>query len=83
VRVVFDTNVLVSALAWGCPPGRCLELARHDLVEGWTCRELLDEYSAVLQRKLGLSEELALQAVIDLLGFLRVALGPSASATLY
>ena len=69
---VFDTNVLFSATAWKGNPFRCLELARAGVVDGVTCRELLDELTEKLQSKLSFSAEQALQTVADLLTFLRV-----------
>lgn len=38
---VFDTNVLLSGVAWKGKPYQCLELARAGAVEGVTCREIL------------------------------------------
>jgi putative PIN family toxin of toxin-antitoxin system len=69
---VFDTNVLFSALGWKGNPFRCLELARVGVVEGVTCRELLDELTEKLESKLSFSAEQGLQTVADLLTFLRV-----------
>lgn len=45
MRVVLDTNVVVSGLLWGGPPRRLLELARQD-----TSAVLLDELADVLAR---------------------------------
>ncbi len=46
---VFDTNILFSGVGWKGNPYRCLELARAGMVEGVTCRELLDELAEKLQ----------------------------------
>jgi len=69
---VFDTNVLFSAVAWKGKPFRCVELARARVVDGVTCRELLDELAEKLQTKLAFSADQSLQTVADLLTFLRV-----------
>lgn len=69
---VFDTNVVFSGVAWKGKPFRCLELARAGVVDGATCRELLDELAEKLQTKLSFSAEQSLQTVADLLTFLRV-----------
>ncbi len=70
--VVFDTNIILSAVGWKGRPYECLELARSGVVEGVTCPELLDELSSKLQAKLSFTDEQALATVIDLLTFLRV-----------
>jgi putative PIN family toxin of toxin-antitoxin system len=68
----FDTNVLFSGVGWKGKPYECLELTRAGIVEGVTCREVLDELSAKLQSKLSFSAEQAVETVADLLTFLRV-----------
>ncbi|MCX7427348.1 MAG: putative toxin-antitoxin system toxin component, PIN family [Planctomycetia bacterium] len=69
---VFDTNVLFSGVAWKGKPFQCVELARAGVVEGVTCRELLDELAGKLQSKLSFTAEQTLQTTADLLTFLRV-----------
>lgn len=69
---VFDTNVLFSGVGWKGRPFECLELARAGVVDGATCRELLDELAEKLQTKLSFSAEQSLETVADLLTFLRV-----------
>jgi putative PIN family toxin of toxin-antitoxin system len=70
--VVFDTNILFSGVGWQGKPYQCLELARAGVVEGITCRELLDELVEKLQSKLSFSAAQSLATVADLLTFLRV-----------
>jgi len=48
-RVVFDTNVLISALGWDGKPERCLELVFEDEIEAYCTRPMLDELSRVLE----------------------------------
>jgi uncharacterized protein len=69
---VFDTNVLVSGTGWQGNPYRCLEYARASLVEGVTCKEILDELVEKLQVKLHFSDSQATDTVADLLTFLRL-----------
>lgn len=69
---VFDTNILFSAVGWQGKPYQCVELARAGVVEGVTCRELLDELAEKLQSKLSFSPAQSLATVADLLTFLRV-----------
>jgi len=69
---VFDTNILFSAIGWQGKPFQCVELARTGLVDAASCREILDELAAKLQTKLAFSAQQAVDAVADLLGFLRL-----------
>ena len=46
---VFDTNILFSGVGWKGKPFLCLELACAGVVDGVTCRELLDELAEKLQ----------------------------------
>lgn len=47
--VVFDTNVLISALlSPSGNPSRCLELARRGRVQSVTCEEILEEFQQKL-----------------------------------
>ncbi len=69
---VFDTNILFSAVGWQGKPYQCLELARTGVVEGVTCREVLDELAEKLQSKLSFSAAQSLATVADLLTFLCV-----------
>ena len=68
---VFDTNILFSGVGWKGTPFLCIELARAGVVDGVTCRELLDELAEKLQSKLGFTPEQTLDTVADLLTFLR------------
>ena len=69
---VFDTNILFSAVGWKGKPFICLELARAGMIDGVTCRELLDELAEKLQTKLSFTPKQVLDTVADLLTFLRV-----------
>jgi hypothetical protein len=63
---------LLSGIGWKGRPFQCLELARAGMVEGVVCRELLDELAEKLQTKLAFSAQQSLDAVVDLLSFLRL-----------
>jgi len=51
LRLVVDTNVLVSAFLWQGTPGRLLELAGEQAVTLFTSRALLAELDSVLHRR--------------------------------
>jgi len=51
MRLVLDTNVLVSAFLWQGPPGRLLELAAENEIALYSSRVLLDELTATLDKK--------------------------------
>lgn len=50
MRLVVDTNVLVSAFLWQGTPGRLIELAAETEIELFTSRALIDELSEVLHK---------------------------------
>ena len=68
--VVFDTNILISAIGWQGNPYRCLELARNGIISAATCDELLQEFRRILQTKLNFSDEQITDTISDLLTFL-------------
>jgi putative PIN family toxin of toxin-antitoxin system len=72
IVVTFDTNILLSGVGWRGNPYRCLELARAGVVEGVTCKELLDELAEKLQARLNFSDTQVTDTIADLLVFLRV-----------
>lgn len=51
MKLVVDTNVVVSAFLWQGLPGRLLDLAGEKEVRLFTSRALLDELADVLDRK--------------------------------
>ncbi len=73
MRVVCDTNVLISALHFGGPPRSILEKAIRGEVRLYLSEVILDELKRVLRRpKFGYSEE-AIQAItneLSLTGYL-------------
>lgn len=47
-RIVFDTNVLISALGWDGKPETCLEQALHGPVDGYISPAMLEELRRVM-----------------------------------
>jgi uncharacterized protein len=71
--VVFDTNILLSALlSLNGNPFRCLALAKIGQIESVTCQEILDEFAEKLLLKFKFSEEMARDAVEEVRRFSRV-----------
>ncbi|MBE9141516.1 putative toxin-antitoxin system toxin component, PIN family [Nodosilinea sp. LEGE 07088] len=71
--VVFDTNILLSALlSTNGNPFRCLALAKVGQVESVTCQEILDEFAEKLLMKFKFSEEMAQAAVQEVRRFSRL-----------
>jgi uncharacterized protein len=54
-KVVFDTNIFISAVLFGGNPRQCLELARAGKIELYVSRDILVELSQKLQEKFGWS----------------------------
>ena len=50
MRLVLDTNVVVSGLIWSGPPRQLLDLARRGRVTLFSSGVLLDELGSVLER---------------------------------
>ena len=53
-RVVFDTNILFSAIGWLGNPHRCVQAARQGQCLSLTCEPILAELVEKLQIKRGL-----------------------------
>ena len=67
LRVVLDSNVIISGFLFGGPPGRLLECALGDSVQAYTSTPIMDEVRDVLLRpKFGLSSDQALMVVEEL-----------------
>lgn len=56
-KVVFDTNVFISAIIFGGNPRQCLELARSGKVGLFSSRAILLELAKILQGKFLWDEE--------------------------
>jgi uncharacterized protein len=71
--VVFDTNILISALlSLNGNPFRCLALAKIGQIESVTCQEILNEFAEKLLLKFKFSEERANAAVEEVRKFSRI-----------
>ena len=71
--VVFDTNILISALlSPNGSPFRCLELASKGSVQSVTCQEILDEFQEKLQFKFFYSPQDALATANEVINYSRL-----------
>lgn len=52
VRLVLDTNVVLSGMLWRSHPRRLLDLAKEEAVSLYTSSALLDELAEVLSQKM-------------------------------
>ena len=59
VKVVVDTNVLVSATLFGGNPEKILDLAEEGKIEILISEKILEEFTEVLQEKFGFSLSMA------------------------
>lgn len=66
MRVVADTNVLVSALLFGGKPSRIVELAKDGLIELFVSPFILAEFENKLKSKFGYSAPAAQEARADI-----------------
>ena len=48
MKIVFDTNVLVSGIFWGGAPAKILELWAKEKIEVAVSRQILQEYDRLL-----------------------------------
>lgn len=72
LRVVLDTNVIVSALNFGGKPKDILGMARKKLIDNITFPFILDEVRAVLTGKFSWPRAVALEVVQGLREFSQV-----------
>jgi putative PIN family toxin of toxin-antitoxin system len=67
LRIVFDSNVIISGFLFGGSPARLLEHAVHDSLQAFASLPILDEVRDVLQRpKFGLTSDQALTLIGEL-----------------
>jgi uncharacterized protein len=50
MKVLLDTNIVVSAIAWGGKPGQLISAAVQELITLYTSPRLIAELSEVVQR---------------------------------
>lgn len=71
--VVFDTNILLSALlSVQGSPFRCVALAKAGTIESVTCQEILDEFEEKLRDKFAYAPERARAASAEVRAFSHV-----------
>jgi putative PIN family toxin of toxin-antitoxin system len=51
MKLVVDTNVLISGLLWGGPPNRILKWVRDGLVIVFACESTIDELKRIIRYK--------------------------------
>ena len=66
MRVVLDTNVFVSAVFFGGPPGKVLAAWRDDVIDVVVSREIVQEYVRVGERLSGRFPGVDLGPALDL-----------------
>ena len=69
LRVVIDTNVIISALTFGGNPKAVLELARKKHIRNTTSPFIIEEIERVLTQKFGWQMEVAKEVINDIQGF--------------
>jgi len=77
-RVVFDTNILFSAVGWLGNPHLCVQAARHGKCLSLTCEPILAELAEKLQFKRGLDASRAAETAEEIRAFSRIIMIPGA-----
>lgn len=68
-RVVFDTNIYISAILFGGNPRQCLELARDKIIQLYSSRKILLELAEKLRDKFHWQEDDIREVVAGVLVF--------------
>ena len=69
LRVVIDTNIVISALNFGGNPKTVLELARKNRIHNVTTPFIINEVEKVLTQKFGWQMEVTREVLNDFRGF--------------
>ncbi len=69
IRVVFDTNVYLSALFWSGNPRKCILLAKLNKVQAFSSQPIIEEIRAKLIGKFGISAEETDTIISDILAY--------------
>src|SRR4030067_2040470 len=72
LKVVFDTNIYISAIIFSGPPGICLEVAQAGEIELYTSKAILLELANKLRSKFGYPEEDIEEILVGLVRFVKV-----------
>jgi putative PIN family toxin of toxin-antitoxin system len=75
-RVVFDTNILFSAVGWSGNPHHCLQAARQGKCLSVTCEAILDELREKLRLKRNLSASKVAEITDEICAFSKIVLPP-------
>ena len=71
-RVVFDTNILFSAVGWLGNPHQCIQTARQGKCLALTCEPILVELLEKLQLKRGLDAQKAAEIIDEIRAFSQI-----------
>lgn len=71
-KVVFDTNILISAIIFGGNPRACLELARTGEIQLYTTKVLLVELARKLKEKFSWQDEDINEVIKDIVVFAEI-----------
>jgi putative PIN family toxin of toxin-antitoxin system len=82
IRVVIDTNVIISALNFGGNPKAVLELARKRRIRNTTSPFIINEIERVLTRKFGWRMEVTREVINDIQGFSLIVNPPETLAVI-
>jgi len=82
LKVVIDTNVIISALNFGGNPKAVLELARKRHIRNTTSPFIINEIDRVLTRKFGWQMEVMREVINDIQGFSYVVNPPETIAVI-
>jgi len=75
-RVVFDTNILFSAVGWLGNPHRCVQAARQGKCLSVTCEPILSELAEKLRLKRGLDAQKVAEIADEIRAFSKVVAIP-------
>jgi uncharacterized protein len=75
-RVVFDTNILFSAVGWLGNPHYCVQAARQRQCLSLTCEAILDELREKLRLKRNLSASKAAEVTDEICAFSKIVTPP-------
>jgi putative PIN family toxin of toxin-antitoxin system len=82
LRVVIDTNVIVSALNFGGNPKAVLELARKNRIQNVTSPFILNEVEKVLTQKFRWQKDITQEIISDLCNFSQLVNPPKSLAVI-
>lgn len=71
-KVVFDTNIYISAILFGGTPRMCLEMARFEIIKLYISKRILLELTQKLSDKFNWSEENIKDVVVGIAKFSRI-----------